>query len=160
MGIGREEFRNALRHWASGVTVITTKDLAGNLHGVTVSAFSSVSLAPPLVLICLDKRAGSHHAFVESGQFVVNILGEGQQHISHQFASKLPDKFADVEFSQTVTGLPLLEGALANLECRLVHSYKGGDHTIFIGEIEDTVVREGSPLIYYHGQYRSLEKKS
>ena len=160
MGIGREEFRNALRHWASGVTVITTRDGAGNLQGVTVSAFSSVSLSPPLVLICIDRHTGSHHAFVESQRFIVNILGEEQQHISHQFASKLSDKFEGVEFSQTATGLPVLAGTLANLECRLVHSYKGGDHTIFIGEIEDTIVREGNPLIYYHGHYRKLENHS
>jgi len=156
MAIGRNEFLTALRQWASGVTVVTTKDRAGNLHGITVSAFSSVSLAPPPVLLCIDNHAGSHHAFAESRQFVVNILSEAQQHVSQQFAAHLPDKFAHIEFDETAEGIPILSGALANLECRLVSSCEGGDHTIFVGEIENTIVRAGKPLIYFEGQYRKI----
>jgi flavin reductase (DIM6/NTAB) family NADH-FMN oxidoreductase RutF len=156
MAIGRNEFLTALRQWASGVTVVTTKDAAGTLHGITVSAFSSVSLAPPLVLICIEKHAGSHHAFAESRRFVVNILSEAQQHISQQFAAHLPDKFADIEFEETADGIPILTGALANLECRLVSSHESGDHTIFVGEIESTIVRTGEPLVYFEGQYRKI----
>ncbi|MDQ4121557.1 MAG: flavin reductase family protein [Acidobacteriota bacterium] len=156
MAICSEEFREALRNWASGVTVVTAKDRAGNLHGITVSAFASVSLQPPLVLICIDKFTGSHYAFAESPHFVVNILSDQQEFLSRQFATPLLDKFDNVEFTRTANGVPVLSGALCNLECRLVLSYEGGDHTIFIGEIEKAVNREGKPLLYFQGNYADL----
>lgn len=156
MAIGSEEFREALRNWASGVTVVTTKDRAGNLHGITVSAFASVSLQPPLVLICIDKFTDSHYAFVESPHFVVNILSDRQEFLSRQFATPLLDKFDNVEFTITAKGVPVLSGALCNLECRLILSYEGGDHTIFIGEIEKAIIREGKPLLYFQGNYGDI----
>lgn len=159
MAISNDEFRNALRHWASGVTVITTKDATGKSHGITVSAFSSVSLSPPLVLVCIDKETGSHYAFLESGAFVVNILREDQQAISQQFAAKIEDKFDCINCEIGINGIPLLSDSLANLECTLVHSYEGGDHTIFIGEIQKATVHEGKPLLYYNGSYRNISEK-
>lgn len=156
MAIGTEEFRDALRNWASGVTVVTAKDREGNLHGITVSAFTSVSLEPPLVLICIDKFTGSHHAFAEGPHFVVNILSDWQENLSRQFATPLLDKFDNVEFNENADGVPVLGGALCNLECRLVFSYEGGDHTIFIGEIEKAIVREGKPLLYFQGSYGDI----
>ena len=157
MPISRNEFRAALRRFASGVTVVTTRDKTGRLHGLTVSAFCSVSLEPPLVLICIDKETGSHHALEEIGAFVVNILREDQQHYSDLFASPLADKFDGIEFSETSDGLPVLKDMLVNLECRIVNSQPNGDHTIFIGEILKSDVADGEPLVYFHGNYRKLK---
>jgi flavin reductase (DIM6/NTAB) family NADH-FMN oxidoreductase RutF len=155
--INKDEFRAALGRFASGVTVVTTKDAAGNLHGITVSAFCSVSLAPPLILICIDKHTGSHHAFEQNEFFTVNILREDQQHYSDQFASHLPDKFSSIEFYENENNVPVLKDVLANLECRRVNAHDNGDHTIFVGQIERTTVTDGKPLVYFHGNYRKLK---
>lgn len=157
MAITKEEFRAALGRFASGVTVVTTKDNSGKLFGITVSAFCSVSLEPPLVLVCIEKRAGSHHAFQESEAFVVNILSEAQQSISNHFASHIDDKFAGVEYSSGIADLPVLKDCSANLECRLHQVSEGGDHTIFIGEIEKATITEENPLVYWHSKYRELK---
>ena len=154
--ISRDEFRHALGRFASGVTVITTKDADDNRHGITVSAFCSVSLDPPLILICIDKYTGSHHAFEENEFFAVNILREDQQHFSDQFASPLPDKFKDIEFYENEQGIPIIKNALANLECRRVNAHDNGDHTIFVGAVERATVTDGEPLVYFHGNYRKL----
>ena len=159
MSISRDEFRAALGRFASGVTVVTTKDKSGRLHGITVSAFSSVSLDPPLILVCIDKLAGSHQAFEEISTFVVNILSEDQQHYSDLFASHLSDKFDGVDYLETSDGVPLLKNALVNMECRLVNSHANGDHTIFVGEIMKSYVTDGNPLIYFHGNYRKLKDR-
>lgn len=156
MAISKDEFRAALGRFASGVTVVTTKDSSGRLHGITVSAFCSVSLEPPLVLVCIENKTGSHYAFEESNSFVVNILREDQQHISDQFASYLSDKFAGIKYYSGIDELPVLEDVLANLECRLVNSHDNGDHTIYVGEIEKVNIRDGKPLVYWHGNYRKL----
>ncbi len=142
--------------FASGVTVVTTKDNTGKAHGITVTAFSSVSIDPPLILVCIDKKTKSHKAFEESGAFVINILSEDQQDVSNQFASPLPDKFEGIEFERNKNDIPVLSDTLVSLECDLRHSYDGGDHTIFIGEIEKTRVSEGKPLVYCHGDYREI----
>lgn len=157
MPITKEEFKNALRCFASGVTVVTTKDADGSLHGLTVSAFCSVSLEPPLILVCIDKETGSHQAFEESGSFVVNILSDDQQHLSNHFAMPLADKFAKVDYLLNSGGLPRLKDSIVNLECELENSYNGGDHTIFIGRIEKSQVAEGKPLVYFDGSYRELD---
>ncbi len=157
MSISKEEFRAALSHFASGVTVVTTKDGSGKLYGITVSAFCSVSLTPPLVLICIEKNTGSHHAFEQSRVFVVNILRENQQRISDHFASPLEDKFSEISYRSGIEDLPVLEDALANLECRLRYSHEGGDHTIYVGEVEKATVNGIQPLLYFHGDYRKLD---
>jgi flavin reductase (DIM6/NTAB) family NADH-FMN oxidoreductase RutF len=158
MSITRDEFRAALGRFASGVTVVTTKDKSGRLHGITVSAFSSVSLDPPLILVCIEKRTGSHQAFEESATFVVNILREDQQHFSDIFASQLPNKFEGIECIENGAGVPILTDALVNIECRLINSHASGDHTIFVGEIVKTTVSDGNPLVYFHGNYRKLHE--
>ncbi|HXH69240.1 MAG TPA: flavin reductase family protein [Pyrinomonadaceae bacterium] len=157
MPISRDEFRAALGRFASGVTVVTTKDPDGRLHGITVSAFCSVSLEPPLILVCIEKNTGSHCALKQSNSFVVNLLREDQQYISDRFASYLPDKFSEVKYHPGIDDLPVLEDVLANLECRLVSSYASGDHTIYIGQIERATVNNGNPLVYWHGNYRELK---
>ncbi|HEX8267645.1 MAG TPA: flavin reductase family protein [Pyrinomonadaceae bacterium] len=158
MSISKEEFRRALSRFASGVTVITTKDNDGKLYGITVSAFCSVSLEPPLILICIEKSAGSHPAFEQSKAFVVNILREDQQHISDHFASRLTDKFSGISYRRGIEDLPLLEDVLVNLECRLRYSHEGGDHTIYVGEIEKLTINDGNPLLYFHGGYRKISE--
>lgn len=158
MPISSDEFRAALSKFASGVTVVTTKDAEGNLHGITVSAFCSVSLVPPLVLVCIEKNAGSHNAFIESGVFVVNVLSEDQIAHSNQFASPLPDKFAGIKYRFGLEGVPILENTLANMECRLVNAHENGDHTIFVGQVEKTTLnKNGNPLLYFHGNYRLMK---
>ena len=157
MPVSEADFRNALSRFPSGVTVVTTKDAAGNLHGITVSAFCSVSLAPPMVLICIEKATASHDSFAESGVFVVNVLSELQRHLSERFAAPADDKFSDVEFHPGIAGVPVLNHALANVECRLKNAYDGGDHTIFLGEVERVTIGDGDPLVYFHHDYTSVK---
>lgn len=154
--ISKDEFRAALGRFASGVTVVTTRDGENRLHGITVSAFCSVSLEPPLILVCIDKEAGSHYAFEQSRAFVVNILREDQQYLSDRFAAQISDKFDGVKYRAGIENLPVLEDVLVNLECRLAGAYDGGDHTIYIGEIVVSTVNEGKPLIYFHGEYKKI----
>ncbi len=157
MAITNDEFKAALGRFASGVTVVTTKDSSGKLQGLTVSAFSSVSMNPPMVLVCILKTTGSYSSFKESKSFIVNILDESQQQISNRFASSLDDKFAGQNYELNEKGLPVLTDCLVNLECSLKHSYDGGDHTIFVGEITQIIVRSGKPLIYWLGSYQTLD---
>ena len=157
MPVTNEEFKIALANFASGVTVVTTKDSDGRLHGITVSAFCSVSLDPPMVLICIEKTTGSHYAFGESGAFVVNVLGEEQSGVSEHFATTLDEKFETVEHTLNEDGVPVLTGAIATLRCKLRHSLDGGDHSIFVGSVEDVNVSGGRPLIYFDRDYRALK---
>jgi flavin reductase (DIM6/NTAB) family NADH-FMN oxidoreductase RutF len=156
MPISEDEFRSALSRFPSGVTVVTTKDASGRFHGITVSAFSSVSLDPPLVLICIERDAYSHQAFLESGVFAVNFLSSSQSELSERFASPLDDKFDEVDFTLGDLGLPLLAGCLVNLECKVRNTGDGGDHTIFIGEVESARVNDGDPLLYFRSDYREI----
>ena len=159
MSVTQEQFRAALGSFASGVTVVTTKDANGKLLGITVSAFCSVSLSPPMVLICIEKSAGSHYAFEESNVFIVNILREGESDMSELFASLKEDKFSGLEFRSGIDGVPILHRALATLECRVKFSYHGGDHSIFVGEVENVSVDNGQPLLYYRGRYGRFERE-
>lgn len=160
MSISKEEFRRALSRFASGVTIVTTKDADGKLYGITVSAFCSVSLEPPLILVCLERTTGSSRALPQSGAFVVNVLRENQRHLSNHFASPAGDKFAGVEYHFGIDGIPVLTGALAHLECRLRDAHQGGDHSIFVGEIEKATADDGNPLLYFHGNYREIKDLS
>jgi flavin reductase (DIM6/NTAB) family NADH-FMN oxidoreductase RutF len=160
MPVSSDEFRQALSRFASGVTVVTTVDSSGELHGLTVSAFSSVSLSPPLVLVCIEKATASHFAFIESGAFAVNILSEDQVEISEHFATPLADKFASIEHRAGFAGVPVLLNSLANLECRLVNDFHGGDHSIFVGQVERAEFRGGAPLIYFHHGYHRLDRSA
>lgn len=157
MPINKNDFRAALGRFASGVTVVTTRDADGRLHGITVSAFCSVSLEPPLVLVCIEKKAGSHHAFSNGEAFVVNVLAAGQQYLSDRFASHISNKFEGIAYRSGIEDLPVLEDALANLECVLKYSYEAGDHTIFVGQIEKAHIADGEPLLYFHGNYRKIK---
>ncbi|MDI1240293.1 MAG: flavin reductase family protein [bacterium] len=157
MPISSADFRSALSRFASGVTVVTTKDATERPFGITVSAFCSVSLDPPLVLICIEKSAGSHHAFEQSGRFTVNILSSNETGVSEHFASLIEDKFAGIDHAVDEHGVPILQGSLATLQCKLFKSLDGGDHSIFLGEVEHVIVRDAEPLIYYKGGYRNIQ---
>ena len=154
-----EEFRAAMSQFASGVTVVTTRDANGKLHGITVSAFCSVSLEPPMVLICIEKSTGSHYAFGESGAFVVNVLAETQSAVSEHFASHIDEKFDEIGHVLNQDGVPVLKEAIASLRCILRHSLDGGDHSIFVGLVESVDVTGGEPLIYFDHGYHELSKK-
>ena len=156
MPVSSADFRSALSHFASGVTVVTTKDATEKTFGITVSAFCSVSLDPPLVLICIEKTTGSHHAFEQSGRFTVNILSANETAVSEHFASLIEDKFAGIEHAVDEHGVPILQGSLATLQCRLFKTLDGGDHSIFLGEVEHVIVRDADPLIYFKGSYRTV----
>ncbi|MGH7319889.1 MAG: flavin reductase family protein [Candidatus Rokuibacteriota bacterium] len=151
------QFRLALRHLAAGVTVVTTRDGDGRPCGLTASAFTGVSLDPPLVLICVDHEAAAHPAFEAHGWFAVNMLAKHQEQLARQFALSGGDKFAGVAFREGRAGLPILEDVVAALECRIVHRYEGGDHTIFVGQVEGTVIGGGAPLVYHSGGYHPLD---
>lgn len=156
MPISNDEFRAALGHFASGVTVVTTIDADGKRHGITVSAFTSLSLDPPLILICIEKATASHDAFLESRVFVANVLNDWQMDISERFAAPHVDKFEGVGFSTGELGCAILNDVLVSLECTLKHAYDGGDHSILVGEVVHTIQREGKPLVYFKGSYRSI----
>lgn len=156
MPVSPDEFRRALSRFASGVTVVTAIGDDGKPHGITVSAFSSLSLEPPLVIICIDRRASLHAHLHTNGHFAVNVLSDAQQHVSEMFASREPDRFDLVPNRPGKTGPPLLDGALAWIECRIVNLFPGGDHTIVVGEVEASGVGEGRPLVYYRGDYHRL----
>jgi flavin reductase (DIM6/NTAB) family NADH-FMN oxidoreductase RutF len=156
MVIGPDEFRHVVGHFASGVTVITTWDAEGRPTGLTANAFTSVSLDPPLVLVCVDHKAQSYPAIQASGRFAVNILATGQEALSKRFALSGGDKFDGIDWSKGPGGLPLLTGSLAFMECHTVHAYPGGDHTIFVGRVEAVQAQAAEPLLYYRGKYSRL----
>ena len=157
MPVTPDEFRDALGRWASGVTIVTSRS-GERVHGMTVSAFSSVSLDPPLVLVCADKSSDTCTLIAESGVFAVNILAHGQDALSQRFAAQVDEarRFEGIAVESAVTGAPLLRG-LASLDCTLVAAHDAGDHVIYIGRVE--ALRhspDAQPLLYYRGAYRKL----
>ncbi len=155
MAVDQAEFRRAMGHFASGVTVVTSKFEGAN-GGITVTAFTSLSLEPPLVLVCIDKRARMHDRLPKGGYFAVNLLAEDQELVSREFASSKGDPFAELGYHEGVTGTPILAGAISVVECKIVDHLPGGDHTIIVGEVEATHVGEGKPLLYFRGGYGQL----
>jgi flavin reductase (DIM6/NTAB) family NADH-FMN oxidoreductase RutF len=156
MPVDPADFRRALGQFAAGVTVVTTRDGKGRSLGLTVTAFSSVSLAPPLVLVCVDHRSEAHIGFRHAGLFGVSILAEGQEEVSRRFAAGGPAKFAGLELPKGTTGVPLIPGSVAHLECRVKASLDAGDHTIYVGEVLAVDVKPGRPLLYHDRAYRKL----
>ncbi|HVJ15541.1 MAG TPA: flavin reductase family protein [Polyangiaceae bacterium] len=143
--------------FAAGVTIVTTIDSRGVPSAMTATAFSSVSMTPPLCLVCIDKRARTHEPVKLKGCFAVNILSSDQQDLSARFASPIADKFAGVAWrAGEVTGCPIIEGALAWMECKVAEVHSGGDHDIFLGQLFAVQVNDGSPLVYFRGSYSSL----
>ncbi len=161
MTVTPDQFRAALGCFASGVTVVTARTPQDDVHGMTASAFCSLSLQPPQVLVCVDRGSRTHPILSGDDKFGVSILAEEQQHLAEFFAGVEKDRAsaerAGARFAFTAAGMPLLEGALAALECRVVSKHDSGDHTIFIGEVQSVRVGDGLPLLHYRGQYRQLE---
>ena len=143
-------------HFATGVTVITSIRSSGEINGLTANAFTSVSLIPPLLLVCIDKKAESYPCFDESKIFTVNVLAADQEALSRRFAVTGGDKFEGVSYKVGANGAPILDGALAYLECKVTQKIDGGDHTIYVGEIEQAETKEGKPLLFFRGGYREL----
>jgi flavin reductase (DIM6/NTAB) family NADH-FMN oxidoreductase RutF len=156
MPVDKVEFRRALGHFAAGVTVVTSKIDDGEVAGMTVTAFSSLSLDPPLVLVCIDQRARMHDRLPVGGNFAVNILSQDQESVSRHFASSDPDPFHKIGYAEGATGAPLIEGVIAAVECRVVQRFPGGDHTIVVGQVENLWVHEGQPLVHFRGGYGQL----
>ena len=159
MSVTADEFRNVLGRFASGVTVVTALDSDGHDRGMTVSAFCSVSLAPPLILICIEKSASAWRTLTTTGEFVVNILSAEQEQLARRFAIEEIDRFDGVGYSRTQNGIVILDDVVAVIECKRTTLYDGGDHTIILGSVEATrVSNEKKPLLYYRGGYAQLER--
>ncbi len=159
--VDADAFKAAMRTWASGITILTSV-VDGQIHGMTVSAFSSVSAQPPLVLVCANQASFTHEVIESSGVFGVNVLAAGQEDISTRFAmSDAAHRFEGIPWTAGETGTPLLDGALSNLECRVRSRHHEGTHTIYIGEVIASRVTEGAaPLVYFDGAYRALAPES
>lgn len=158
MQVDERTFRKAMGCFASGVSVVTTCDAAKRPVGVTVSAFSSVSLEPPLVLFCLDKRTTDLASFRE-GAFAINILQEAQRQVSIQFASRLGEKWQGIAYDTNAHGVPLIRDSLARLECVVHQVVDGGDHDIIIGRVEALDYQTGGqPLLYFRGAYANISE--
>lgn len=156
MAIDARELRNVMGNFATGVTIITTKNAAGKPFGLTANAFSSLSLDPPLLLICVDKKVDCYACFDESKVFGVNFLSEGQDQLSNRFATKGIEKFEGVSYKLGELGVALLDDALAHIECKVANAYEGGDHTIYVGEIQSATILSDRPLLFFRGKYFKL----
>lgn len=158
MTIDTDAFRSALGRFASGVTVVTTSDSHGADHGMTASAFCSVSLEPPLILVCVENIATMHDAIVACTHFAVNVLTEKQEQLARHFAEVEGNRFEGVGFTRGSHSVPLIDDALATLECKRAATYPGGDHTIVVGEVQSAEWRDEKPLLYYRGGYAGIER--
>jgi flavin reductase ActVB len=150
-----DSFRQALSRLAAGVSIVTTTDHEGHNLGLTATAVTSVSLDPPLVLVCIDNRSRTVEPLETGAPFVVHFLAADQEELARRFASRIPDKFDGVAYETTDYGSPRLAGALASVECLPHAIYPGGDHTIFIGRVVDVQINESgsSPLMYFRNQF-------
>lgn len=160
MAVGPEEFRLAMRNWATGVSVVTTQ-YQGIRHGMTVNSLTSISLTPPLVLVSLERKTRTHSLVVKSGIFGITILSENQQSVSDCFAGRCGDhenRFANLETHSLVTSAPFIDGGLVYLDCRVVTTYDASTHTLFIGEVVASQIgKDDQPLIYLNRMYRRLQ---
>ena len=161
MSVSQADFRKAMSCFATGVTILTMESDDG-VHGMTANAFTAVSLNPRLVLVCVDQRARTHAHLHAKKRFGINVLAENQHALSEHYArATRHDHVSDAagaRFDRTKHGTPVLHDALAYLECHLHSAQDAGDHTIFISEVEDIVVRDGQPLLYFQSAYRKLGK--
>ena len=157
MPIDKDAFRRVLSNFAAGVTVVTTLDRDRQPHGLTATAFTSVSLDPPLVLVCIDKKAETYPHFGSAGVFAVNFLGADQRDVSQHFAKHGGDKFSGLPWRRGVLGTPILDGSVGHVECRIANGFDGGDHTIYVGEIEAADASDGAPLLYFRHAYHRVD---
>jgi flavin reductase (DIM6/NTAB) family NADH-FMN oxidoreductase RutF len=158
MSLDPDAFRAVLGRFASGVTIVTCTDANGTDHGMTVSAFCSVSLTPPLVLICIDHQASIYTELTNASAYAINVLSTDQEALARRFAKTGAQRFEGIGYTRGQTGAPLLDDVLATLECRPVTKHEAGDHTILIGETEAAMIGETKPLLYYRGGFAQLER--
>jgi flavin reductase (DIM6/NTAB) family NADH-FMN oxidoreductase RutF len=151
-------FRSVLSRFASGVTVVTAVDDKRVDHGITVSAFCSLSLNPPLVLVCIDHGTVMHGILETATAFAVSVLAVDQEELARRFSDPDNDRFDGTSYERGVTGAALLAGAAAHLECAIAHRFEGGDHTIFVGAVQAAESSDHHPLLYYRGGYARLER--
>jgi len=156
VAIDKSELRRIMGHFATGVTVITTRDESGRPFGLTANAVTSVSLTPPLILVCVDKTADTYPYFDRSKVFAVNILSDAQEGVSRRFATTGIEKFEGIGYHRTETGCAVLDDAVGHMDCRIVDSYDAGDHTIYMGEVLSADANDVPPLLFYRGGYRKL----
>ena len=158
------EFRKALGHFTTGVTVVTVEREPGKVHGMTANSFTSVSLDPMLILVCVDQRAKMLSLLEKKKRFGISVLKAGQEAISEYFSKGTQSAEAEerlsIRYRRTPGGIPVLENTLLQLSCRLVSSHVAGDHTIFVGEVDDAEIHEGEPLLYFLGEYRKIARHS
>ncbi len=159
MSVNNQEFKNALKLWASGVTVITAQTENLGLKGMTATSFTSVSMDPPQILVCINQSADTGDAVLEGKSFAVNILKANQQEISNQFAggASQEQRFANVHWHKGETGSPVIDDALASIECKVVDQVLAGTHWVVIGEVQKVECRSGEPLMYYNSAYCELK---
>lgn len=159
--IDADTFRAVLGRFASGVTIVTVRDSDGKDHGMTVSAFCSLSLEPPLVLFCVDHTASMHGLLLEHPRFGISVLSSGQEAYSRRFAdttTERSERFDGIAYQRGDADVVLLDDALAHLECQVLRHHDSGDHTIFIAEVERAHALDGRPLLYFRGGYAQLER--
>ena len=155
MSVTETAYRDAISRFLSGVTVITTRH-GSETQGITATAVASVTLQPPTLLVCLNRQSATCRTLIDSGAFADNVLSASQQALAQRFATKQPDKFAGVATTAGISGAPLLNGALAHLECRVSAQNDVGTHRIFFGEVINVTVAEGAPLGYFRGGFSTL----
>jgi flavin reductase (DIM6/NTAB) family NADH-FMN oxidoreductase RutF len=152
-----QSYREAVGHFTTGVAVVTTLH-RGLRYGVTASAVSSLSLDPPMLLVCLNRRLATRDALVAARHFAVNVLREDQADLATTFATRAPDKFAGVDVVEGSHGVPLIAGALAHLQCTVVDPVDAATHTVFLAEVHDALVGAGGPLAYFRGSFGRFEQ--
>ncbi len=157
MSFSQAELKDAYACWATGVTIVTAR-VGDRIHGMTVSAFTEVSLEPPLVLVCIDRVSNTQPLIAEGGAFAVNILARDQELLAKRFACNEAEdrRFLGLHCETGETGAPLLVGSVANLDCRLVTAHEAGDHILYIGEVVGLCLSDGDPLLFYKRGYCSL----
>jgi flavin reductase (DIM6/NTAB) family NADH-FMN oxidoreductase RutF len=155
--LDRDVFRKTCARFATGIAVATVSGPDGAPYGITVNSFTSVSAAPPLVLVCIDYRSSILTHFRGSAWYGINVLSEAQQRLSERFAARVPDRFESLAWQRGESGVPILGDCLANLECSVVQTVEAGDHAIFIAEVVRASARDGNPLLYFGSQYRKIE---
>ena len=160
VGVEPETYRLAMRQFAAGVTVVTTMDSGGSWFGFTASSFIPVSMAPPLVLVCIDRSAMSFDIFDSCSHFVVSILGDRHREVAERFSRRLADKFGGGHVITTPDGLPAVDGALSVFECESTGRHAAGDHMILIGRVYRLQTAPGHPMVYFDRGFRRLEGTS
>ena len=150
--VDAKRLRRTMGRFATGVAVVTT-NLDGEMHGMTVNSLTSVSLDPPMLLVCLNRGARTEQCIESSGHFAVNVLGARQETVSNTFAKQGEDHFDGVDLPMHASGVPLIPGSLAQIVCAVNRVVEAGDHVVVFGAIEDVTEREGAPLVFFGGTY-------